>query len=186
MKLIFLTLISVILVKSGNAEIIEDTDFRYYQISPRTPSQVTSEIKKASGSVLWTGFTRWKVDRWYAFEEADGRCAPKDAKVYLTIRYKMPKLFPAYSDPAIKRTFDRYYRSLMEHEEGHGDVARKAVLEVDKILAEISAENCIALKKHEDARFHDILREHRLLGKRYDIITNHGRNQDRFHRSMLY
>lgn len=179
----FLTLLS--LLSKAGAEVIEDVDFQYYQISPRSPGQVTSEINKASGSVLWAGFTRWKITRWYGFEEADGRCSPQGAKVYLAIRYKMPKLFPAYSDPAIKRTFDRYYRSLLEHEEGHGNVARMAALEVDRMLAQTSAENCLALKRLESEKFQEIIREHRLLDKRYDIITNHGRNQDRFHRGMF-
>jgi len=185
MKLIMLLLVFAGLTSRVNGEVIEDVDFQYYQISARTPGEVSSAIGKASGSVLWTGFTRWKIDRWYGFKESGGECSPQSAKVYLSIRYKMPKLFRAYTDPAVKRTFDRYYKSLMKHEEGHADVARMAAVDIDQMLTEISADDCTSLKRLENQKFQEIIREHRLLGKRYDLITNHGRNQDRFHRGMF-
>jgi predicted secreted Zn-dependent protease len=162
------------------AEISEDVDFQYYQINPRSLGDLNREIRRSSGNPLWTGFTRWSITYWYGYQDSGEVCKLTNINVRLDIRYKMPKLFQPNRDLTLKREFERYYSGLMEHEEGHADIARKAAVAVEGMLVEASATRCEDLPQIEKAKYRSILSEYRDMQRRYDLITDHGRWQERW------
>lgn len=166
--------------RQGFAEVIETVDFQHYFAFPKTVRELRREIGRYSGSSKYTGFTRWNVTYRYAFEETKAGCRLRDVRVNLDIHYKMPKLFPAYKEAAVKIEFDRYYDRLMEHERGHGDNGRKAARAVDETLSSLSAPNYLALRETPDREARELIREYRARDKHYDRVTSHGRYQERY------
>ena len=143
------------------------------------------DVSRNSGAPRWAGTTRWRVDFRYDFNESRDECRFSDIRVNLYIRYRMPKLGSPHRDPAIRRRFNRFYEQLMEHEDGHGDSGRLAATEVHEMLSEATSENCRLLVEQSRREANRIIKAYRYRDKRYDLITDHGRRQERLMPDML-
>jgi len=143
------------------------------------------DVAMHSGHPRWAGTTRWNINFIYTVDDSEGKCRFTDPRVYLSIRYRMPKLSNPHQNSAITSTFKRYYDQLMKHEQGHGDSGRLAAAKIDELLDKAYADDCVVLVQQSQERAKAIIKEYRRRDKRYDMITDHGRKQNRLQPGML-
>lgn len=187
-KALFLRLWAVLL--SGLISVVAHTavithiETYNYISSPRSMKTFMEDVSMNSGHPRYAATTRWNTYFHYGFIETEEACRFRDVKVYLDIIYHMPKL--TYSpDPAVTRTFKRYYDHLLEHEKGHGDSGRLAAEKIDQLLQTAKAENCVDLVKQSRQAADKIVKVYRNRDRNYDLITDHGRRQERLTPGML-
>jgi len=179
MKKIFFGLGLLLLSFAATAKTIETIEYRYYEISPRTPYEIKSELMRHSpirarnGS--YNGRTDWFIDWKFRSAFASKGCQLTDSQTTVRVVYILPTLSDSVSDPQTIAIFNKFSDALTLHEKNHGEHGLKAAREIDRLFSEIPPqENCRMLAKIVDGIGHATVQKYTQMDREYDRRTNNG------------
>lgn len=175
----WLVIIFGLLSQGAHSVVSVTEDVTHYHFFAKTMKDFYKEIGKYSGSSKWTGFTTGSVRYQWEPVESRSQCRPTDIRIFVKIKYKMPNLFPTYKEAAVKSRFEEYYARLKIHEDGHGRVWRLAGQDLNRELPKITGKSCDIVKSKMREKYGEIISYHRKMNAQYDVLTDHGRKQDR-------
>jgi predicted secreted Zn-dependent protease len=178
---IFFGLIVFLISLTAISEPKMATEFRFYDIYPKTKGDIKQELYKRTPIILngkrFRGDTKWHVNWKFKWKKKKGSCQIYTVNTDLTIQYTMPKIsddFPV--DSGIRSSFDKYYKALLKHEQGHKNSGLYAARDIEKELLSLGEfNNCRRLEKIANNKGKNIIEKYNQRDKDYDQRTDHGR-----------
>jgi predicted secreted Zn-dependent protease len=127
------------------------------------------------------GYTRWDIAWKYRWKLNNGLCRIYKVSTNVDIAYTMPKAVTLPADQLLRERYEKYYSSLMVHEEGHGEFGVAAAAEIKKTILSMSYKgSCDKLAELANSKAHGILYKYKSLDDVYDENTLHGKTQGAF------
>jgi predicted secreted Zn-dependent protease len=128
---------------------------------------------------VYDSHTSWSVVWEYEYDRTAGACSPESFRVSVDVAFRYPKWVDQGSAPmTLAAKWDGYVQNLVQHENGHRDIAVQAAAQITRAVAGLPAALTCA----------DLDREIRSLGRKYlkmlneaqreyDAATSHGAMQ---------
>jgi predicted secreted Zn-dependent protease len=172
--LVLLVAVAGIAAKPSISRRVEHYDVRGSSLRALRASIDRSGPRDAAGEKA-DALTEWQV-RWkYAFESRRGSCVLTSFEASLEITMLLPRWRNRRSGTELAARWDRYLRALIEHEEGHAEIAEEAVEAVQERGESIRpASSCGELARNLRSAAGAVLREYRKRELEYDRRTKHG------------
>ncbi len=178
---IFLGLVIFLVSLTAISEPKIVTEFMFYDIYPKTKVDLKRELYKRTPIIYngkkFRGNTKWNVNWKFKWKKKNGSCQIYTVNTKLTVQYTMPKIsdnFPV--DSSIRSSFEKYYKALLKHEQGHKNSGLYAARVIEKELKSMGAfNNCQSLEKAANKKGKEIIERYNKRDKDYDQRTDHGR-----------
>jgi predicted secreted Zn-dependent protease len=180
-RLLFFTVIaSFLFLPPAFAEVKVQT--KYYYIQGRSIRQLQQAMKESEDKTGFENFyakTDWHLKWNYKYRDMGAACLVEALQTELKITYIMPKWTNKnLGYPDLVQKWDQFYKALLTHEQGHGNIGRQAEAEVREVLPKLGAKTgCMGFNQLANAEGQRILEKYRKIEKEYDASTNHGRTQ---------
>ncbi len=170
---------------SAAAETIESVDYKYYEISPRTPYEIKPELMRRSpiraGSGSYNGHTDWYIDWKYQTAPGSNGCRLVSVQTRVHVMHTLPSLSEYVTDEKTIEVFNKFNAALSQHEKNHGDHGLSAAREMDKIFSEVQPQrSCRDLARMLDGIGQSIVQKYTQLDREYDRTTNNGETEGAF------
>ncbi|MFM1813351.1 MAG: hypothetical protein RLZ98_46 [Pseudomonadota bacterium] len=125
------------------------------------------------------GLTNWRITYRYCRRDTGHSCALTTVETIVKVDYLMPRWVARdgarFED---RRRFDDFYDRLMEHEKGHGRIAKAGGREVYQALTGIGRKpSCDALDLEVRVRAMELIEDVKRRQRDYDRNTRHGVDQ---------
>lgn len=152
-----------------------------YAIYGNSGSALRNEMNRKGVTIHGKRFdaeTRWNVN--WRFNHAPDRdgCRITQAQVSVDIRMTLPEWKDrAAAKAQLQTRWDRYYRALLAHEEGHAQFGIKAAHDIQALLTSLSAADCDSLNRLANDKAMAVIRRYAGQERAYDHDTNHGMNE---------
>lgn len=179
---LFLSLCLLLLSFTVSAETIESTEYKYYEISPRSPYEIKFELMRNSpiraGSGSFNGRTNWYIN--WDFRSAAGPygCQLIDSRTKVRVEHILPRLSEHITDKQTIEVFNKFNSALRQHEINHGNNGLSAAREMDKIFNEIPPQpNCRMLARMVNDIGNSIVQKYAQKDSEYDRLTNNGETE---------
>lgn len=177
---LLLTTMLYSLIAIGAPKVYESYDF--YEIFPSDISSLNQELDlKAhtkADNKLYRAQTQWQIELSYQWEAVGDNCRISNVDTVLNVTYTMPKLFSDGLDQGIEAKFNRYYKALMNHENGHKQQGLQAAKELSLIIRNMpSMSSCKKLQQRVSEKSNMVIKKYQELDKDFDRYTVHGRSQ---------
>jgi len=105
-------------------------------------------------------------------------CRIVDVSTSVNLTYTMPRAISLPRAEGLRRSYQGYYKALLLHEQGHGDIAIQAARAIEVQLRKIRKHrNCDGISRSADVKAREILRIYRAANRAYDRQTDHGFTQ---------
>ncbi|HEX9879059.1 MAG TPA: DUF922 domain-containing protein [Candidatus Binatia bacterium] len=153
----------------------------YYDVAGRNLEEIRKELDLKSpvrhGDERFHANTSWSVTwnmRWMAKAFS---CEVTDVTAQVDITVTLPR-WPGLEDAPREagEEWHRYYGVLVEHENGHRDLAIEAGKKIEEGIRRMGArENCATMKSDANRIGRGIVRTYEALSEKYDEETDHGR-----------
>lgn len=161
------------------------TSFKYYKIklhSVNSRSEISRVLSRASPIVTdgksYRGRANWNVSWRYRRRYRNNYCYIEDISTTVNLVYTMPKAITLPKSKNLLDSYSSYYKALLLHEEGHGEIAVKGATAIEVQLGKMKRKgNCSKISKAANAKAHEILRIYKAANRAYDLRTEHGRTQ---------
>ena len=126
-----------------------------------------------------SGLTEWRIDWRFELTPVEGGCRCSSFTTTTTITNTLPRWTPPAGTPEeLKSAWNRFFKALGEHEEGHSRLALAAVADLHKRIKELGpAPDCNGLRKRINDLAGRVIEENRQREKDYDRRTQHGATQ---------
>jgi len=164
------------------AETIENIEYKYYQISPRTPHEIKPElmrktpIREFGGS--FNGRTDWYIDWSFNSRSTQYGCQLTSTVTKVRVVYILPALSEHVKDAKTIEVFNQFNTALTQHEHNHGEHGLKAAREIDDAFKQIPPQrNCRNLARYVDAIANIIVDKYVRLDDEYDRSTRNGETE---------
>lgn len=159
------------------AEPAVNTETQYYLVDGEN-AQAVREDMNAKRSGNFDAYTSWRVKWHFYWNDAKKSCSLTTVKTDVAVKFTLPKLAKnSIADTDAKQRWNRYYRALIAHENGHRDFGVNAATEIENtLLAMGSRSHCKTLETDANALANEIIQRYIADEKQYDIDTNHGMN----------
>lgn len=159
-----------------------DTIENSYTVEANDKGSLFSAINNASpireGGEVFHAHTDTYVNWNYWWDKRNNYCKLNRVETTVTITYTLPRLSSKTQDAEVKRIWNKYYPALIEHEEGHGQIAIDAAQVIERGLRNMSSySSCDLLSKKANAKAQRILDKFSQKHLDYDNKTNHGKTQ---------
>ncbi len=184
LSMIFLSLFLLLLHSSSVfAKPTVESSYQFYQISPKSLADISSEIEKKTpikhAGNKYHASTSWQIKWAYQWQKKSGICYISSSNTTLIVSYIMPEIsVNNEKNIQVSSSFSGYYHALLKHEAGHYQSGIKAADAVeDKLLNFSSYSSCEELELAANKEITTIINEHKKLDTAYDIATDHGRTQ---------
>jgi len=181
MKL-FLSLTLLLTSFTALAETVESTEYKYYEISPRSPYEIKLELMRNSpiraGSGSFNGHTDWYIN--WNFRSAPGPygCQLIDSRTKVHVVHILPALSEYVTDKQTIEVFNKFNAALTQHELNHGKNGLSAAREMDKAFSEIPPQqNCRMLSRIVDSIGNSVVQKYAQKDSEYDRQTNNGETE---------
>ncbi|MGI0479967.1 DUF922 domain-containing Zn-dependent protease [Geminocystis sp. CENA526] len=155
----------------------------YYNVRGKTVPEIAQSLYNDS-PIIYQGkkyhaYTSWNVKwnfNWYQYPRY---CQITSVKTTVDVKYTLPKLITYASlSSAVKQKWDRYYKALIYHEEGHKNFGVNSALNIEKSILNMGKRNsCPQLEKDANIIANNVIKRSIEQEKEYDRITNHGATQ---------
>jgi predicted secreted Zn-dependent protease len=157
--------------------------YDFYAVSGLTSFELNRQLIKMSpvrhnGKVLH-GDTQWKIGYHYECNHEDGYWYVDRVGTTVDIRFTLPK-WKDYrrAGREEQKRWDAYYRALLEHEQGHKEIAVKAARAIeDRLLNMQRMGDRADLDDKAREIAERVFRECNELQAQYDVETDHGRHR---------
>ncbi len=170
--------LALLLSLSSNIEYQEHT--RYYDISGTTINQMLKSIQKNRPAEYHLGnfdaYTDYKLHYGYSTIKSHGRCKLTKPKIRLTVTFVLPRWTSERTAPSkVIKEWHRYRRALIEHENGHKEIAAEAANAIESLFQSIPrSRSCHDLNQLFNHRASELERDFHQRQKDYDKATKHG------------
>jgi len=157
----------------------ERTDF--YSIDGSNTSELRASIRANRPNLPNMGnydaYTDWKVHYGYSIKKTMGRCRLTKPVVRVMITFVMPRFVGVKSAPhSMRYEWERYYRELKKHENGHRDIAVEAAHAIKAMLTNLgSVSGCSKLERLVNERANELTQRYHRRQADFDRDTDHGR-----------
>lgn len=154
-----------------------NTQTEYYTVDGETAQDIREDMNsKRSGD--YDAYTEWHVKWHFRWKSDDQECHLTSVTTSVDVKFNLPKLAKdTIANEDAKHRWKRYYRALIDHENGHRDFGVKAANEVEYALSKMgSRRSCTTLENDANKLGKEIVRKFNAQEKQYDIDTRHGMN----------
>jgi len=181
MKL-FLSIALLFLNVTAAAETIESTEYKYYEISPRSPYEIKPELMRHSpiraGNGSYNGHTDWYIDWRYHSARGPYGCQLIDSRTRVHVVHTLPALSEHVTDKQTIQVFNKFNKALIQHEKNHGKNGLSGAREMDKIFNQIQPQpDCRALARMIDSIGKSTVQKYARKDDEYDRLTNNGESE---------
>lgn len=164
---------------SISAETIETVEYKYYEISPRSPYEIKPQLMHNSpiraGGGSFNGHTDWYIDWKYQTASGPSGCQLHDIRTNVHIIHTLPALGQHVQDKQTIEVFNKFNTALTQHEKNHGNNGLTAAREMDKLFNEIQPQpDCRQLSRMVDDIGNSVVQKYIHADNEYDRITNNG------------
>jgi len=175
----FLGFILLLLSFNIIAETVESVEYKYYEISPRSPQEIKPELMRRTpiraGSGSFNGHTDWYIN--WQFQSAPGPngCQITNTLTNVHVIHTLPALSEHVTDKQTIDVFNKFNSALTQHEKNHGDHGLSAAREMDKVFSEIQPQpNCRSFARIVNDIGNAIVQKYTQKDNEYDRLTNNG------------
>ena len=160
-----------------------NTNFSYYDVYFGNGKSLLAALDDATpitqSGIKYHGHTKWNIKWRYKWSKTLGGCRIDSVNTDLDILYTMPRIgrqnIPIEN---YKNAFNNFYKSLMIHEQGHGNMGLLAAKAIEKeLLRSAPSSDCKMVDTAVSRIANGIISVYRLKDNEYDRITNHGKTQ---------
>lgn len=157
--------------------------YEYYEIKGNSEDELRSELCrygcKWKDGKTYDSVTNWHVKWDYDHDRSPEACSSGPFKVFVDITFRYPKWVRTDGAPrALSEKWDSYLKSLVEHENGHRDMAVEAAEELSRAVAGLPpAPTCAELDRRVRDLCHERMQRLDDDAKAYDAATQHGSAQ---------
>ncbi|MEW6196669.1 MAG: DUF922 domain-containing protein [Bacteroidota bacterium] len=157
------------------------SSIEYYEIYGSTLNELQREIQKKGpreGGRRFDAYTTWRVGWEFKTISSNNKCTLKNVIVITEIKIVMPKWINYSSaKKEVQQIWDKYYKALLDHENGHKEIGLKAAAEIEKEIKKIKPKSsCAELERDINRNGDYVIAKYDSLEKEYDRKTNHGIN----------
>jgi predicted secreted Zn-dependent protease len=179
---LFLSLGLLLLSFSASAETIESTEYKYYEISPRSPYQIKPELMRRSpiraGSGSFNGHTDWYIDWKFQSTPGPSGCKLVHSRTTVRVVHTLPVLSEYVTDKQTIEVFNKFNSALTQHELNHGKNGLSAAREMDKAFSEIPPQpDCRMLSRIVNDIGNSMVQKYAQKDNEYDRLTNNGETE---------
>ena len=158
---------------------IESVEYKYYEISPRTPYEIKPELMRRSpireGGGTFNGHTDWIVSWKFQSSSSPQGCQLVNHQTTVHVIHTLPALSSFVTDKRTIEVFNTFNDALTKHEKNHGEHGLTAAREIDKAFGEIQPQqNCRELSRMVNNIGNSIIQKYIFADNEYDRITNNG------------
>jgi predicted secreted Zn-dependent protease len=149
----------------------------FYSVSGASFREIRDSISR---SRPWKdgfdGDTRWRVEWRFNTLQTSSGCVCTSFSTTTTITTTLPRWSPSANIlPQTKEQWTRYFTNLAQHEAGHARLGLAAAKEIQKSIADITAQpDCARLQITINEQADKIVADYREREKEYDRRTVHG------------
>ncbi|ADU62961.1 MAG: DUF922 domain-containing Zn-dependent protease [Pseudodesulfovibrio sp.] len=165
------------------AAVIVTTKTEHYPVNGLTHKEIAENLKRQSPIVMdgrtFQAHTQSNIRYEFSWTRRNGRCAMKQATVFIDITYKYPRLAETPDNETL-RWWQGHLDKLAEHEQVHGKYALEAAHELDKALNSLSDLDCATVKEVVKALGDATLESLQERQRTYDALTEHGLQQHEY------
>ena len=156
------------------SEPLVETKAEYYEIYGETAEQVATIMDIVSP--VWIVGKQHRASthspiRWrFSFKKSEGSCAIDKVQAKVWIKYTYPK-WKNYRAalPELQEKWDTFMKSLVRHEEGHGDISIEAAREIQRAILELEPRStCEELEYEANETGQEIIWEFDKKQKEFD------------------
>jgi len=153
-------------------------DIHGWNVSQLQGQLIRCGVRLGDGQV-YGGWTDWSVTWTFLCRKRFGSCVVSNVKTFVDVTYRLPRWVNGSPPPRLARRWNRYYRALKIHEEGHKAIAVQAAKEIEAALSNRlpPASTCSRARAEADETARKIVRKYLRLEKEYDRRTGHGMTQ---------
>lgn len=155
----------------------------YYNVRGNTALEIAQSLYSQSPIIYqkkkYHGYTSWNVKWNFNWYQYPNYCQITTVKTTVNVKYTLPKLinYSSLSSP-LKQKWDKYYRALINHEEGHKNFGVNSAHNIEKAILNMGKTNsCQQLEKDANIIGNNVIKSSIEQEKEYDRITNHGVTQ---------
>ena len=127
----------------------------------------------------YDSLTSWHVKWDYGYDRAPQACTPASFRATVEIIFRYPEWVRTDGAPQpLVAKWDSYMKNLINHENGHRDMAVQAAAELSRAVAELPpASNCAELDREVRELCRLRMKKLKENEYEYDAATNHGLTQ---------
>ena len=167
------------------AEPTESVEYKYYEISPRTPYEIKPELMRRSpireGGGTFNGHTDWFVDWKHQTRPGPNGCQLIDSRTSVRVIHTLPVLSSNVTDKKTIEVFNKFNAALTQHEKNHGNNGLAAAREIDKAFGELQPQrDCRQLSRSINDIANSIIQKYTRADNEYDRMTNNGHTEGAF------
>ena len=161
-----------------------DVKIKYYEVEGDRVEDLKNEVKVKTpirnNGKPFDANTTWYV-KWNTQWAMKGMsCGIISVTTRVSIIFTLPK-WANYKEHSGKERekWDRFFKRLVDHENGHKDIAVGSAKELEKSILDMeSRKNCDDLKRDANRLGETIIEKYQGLTEQYDLETDHGRKQN--------
>jgi predicted secreted Zn-dependent protease len=161
-----------------------DVKIKYYEVEGDTVEDLKNELKVKTpirnNGTPFDANTTWYV-KWNTQWAMKGMsCGIISVTTRVSIIFTLPK-WANYKEHSGKERekWDRFFQRLVDHENGHKDIAVGSAKELEKSILDMeSRKNCDDLKRDANRLGETIIEKYQGVTEQYDLETDHGRKQN--------
>jgi predicted secreted Zn-dependent protease len=161
---------------------VAPVEMEYFTVQGMTLAHLRETMRETAPKDV-EGVPRWGMARWrlqWKFEHARAAdCRIGTFRIAVTSRITMPRWPDRERAPqALQEMWERFYRALLAHENGHRDNGIRAANDLARRLRGMPAHrDCPSLNAAIENIGQRIVGEYQLVDKAYDRSTDHGVSQ---------
>ena len=153
---------------------------KHYQVDASSKSTLLAAVNNASpireNGEVFHGHTAWNIQWRFWWQSNQQQCRLNKVDVSLVITLTMPKLIKG--EKQIQQVWDNWYPNLLNHEQGHIDLATITAKDIEQSLLAMPAQsNCKKVEQAANKLAQQKMAELSKASERYDNKTNHGETQ---------
>lgn len=157
--------------------------YEYYDIAGDCEHDLQCELKR--NGVPWSdgrtydALTTWDLQWNYELDRTDDSCSVGSFQVAVDILFRYPRWVKKdEGPPKLVEKWEAYMSGLVDHENGHRDMAIAAAEDLTRTVAALApAASCGELKRTVRKLCRQRMKQLEREAKRYDEATNHGGTQ---------
>lgn len=155
----------------------------YYEVEGTTDQElfrnIFSESPISVKGEIFAGQAYWEVHWKFWWKETPADCTITSVKTFVDIQYLLPRRPHAYwGSHALEEQWQRYSTTLRHHEIGHAKFGIAAAKAIKQVLEDMPPMNsCLDLEQQANSIGYSILEDYSRRNQKYDVVTDHGRNQ---------
>ena len=167
---------------AATASLVESTEYKYYEISPRSVYEIKPELMRRSpireGGGSFNGHTDWYIDWRYQSSQSPDGCQAHSIRTKAHVIHTLPVLSKHVTDQQTIDVFTRFNTALTRHELNHGENGLSAAREMDKAFSEIPAQqSCQNLARIIDDIGNKAVQKYIRADDEYDRLTRNGETE---------